>query len=112
MARPRIGSWLIGAKGGVAATAITGLVALRKGLIGPIGLVSELAQFQCLDLADWNDFVVGGHDVRDVTLADEAMRLCTESRAIDGNICRCTGYAGIVESISAAAEQMRRQGKP
>ena len=32
--------------------------------------------------------------------------------AIDGNICRCTGYAGIVESISAAAEQMRRQGKP
>lgn len=32
--------------------------------------------------------------------------------AIDGNICRCTGYAGIVESISAAAEQMRKQGRP
>ena len=86
MARERIGIWLIGAKGGVAVTAITGLVALSKGLIGPIGLVSELAQFQVLDLADWNDFVVGGHDVRDVALADEATRLCTESRAIDGNI--------------------------
>ena len=32
--------------------------------------------------------------------------------AIDGNICRCTGYAGIVESISAAAAQMRKQGRP
>lgn len=29
--------------------------------------------------------------------------------AIDGNICRCTGYVGIVNSITAAAEQMRKQ---
>ncbi|MBI4595435.1 MAG: (2Fe-2S)-binding protein [Candidatus Tectomicrobia bacterium] len=29
--------------------------------------------------------------------------------AIDGNICRCTGYVGIVNSIKAAAEQMRKQ---
>jgi len=30
--------------------------------------------------------------------------------AIDGNICRCTGYVGIIKSIAAAAEEMRRQG--
>ena len=31
--------------------------------------------------------------------------------AIDGNICRCTGYVGIIKSISAAAEEMRKQGR-
>jgi len=30
--------------------------------------------------------------------------------AIDGNICRCTGYVGIIKSIAAAAEEMRRHG--
>ena len=86
MARPRIGIWLIGAKGGVAVTTITGLVALGKGLTGSAGLVSELPQFQSLDLADWTDFVVGGHDVRDAALSDEAMRMHTESRAIDEHL--------------------------
>jgi carbon-monoxide dehydrogenase small subunit len=30
--------------------------------------------------------------------------------AISGNLCRCTGYQGIVESIVRAAEAMRRDG--
>ena len=29
--------------------------------------------------------------------------------AINGNICRCTGYAGIINSILAAVEEMRKQ---
>jgi carbon-monoxide dehydrogenase small subunit len=28
-------------------------------------------------------------------------------RGLNGNLCRCTGYVGIVESIMAAAEKMR-----
>lgn len=28
-------------------------------------------------------------------------------RGLNGNLCRCTGYVGIVESILAAAEKMR-----
>ncbi len=83
MARSRVGIWLIGAKGGVASTALVGLVALKKGLVGPFGLVSQLPQFATCQLADWKDFVVGGHEVRDVKLYDEALRMHSESRAID-----------------------------
>ena len=86
MARSRIGIWLIGAKGGVATTAIVGLVALKKGLTDNHGLVSQLPQFDDLGLADWKEFVIGGHEIRDTTLYAEANKLVDESRAIDGRI--------------------------
>ena len=88
MARSRIGIWLIGAKGGVAATALVGLTALKKGWMPPVGLVSELPQFAGCGLCDWRDFVVGGHEIRDVRLFDEAWRMHSESRAIDGDLLR------------------------
>jgi len=79
----RVGVWLIGAKGGVAATTMVGLCAFRRGLVGNWGLVSQLPEFRHLDLVGWDDLVVAGHEIRPVGLADEAMRLATESRAID-----------------------------
>jgi myo-inositol-1-phosphate synthase len=86
MADSRIGLWLVGANGGVASTAITGLVALKKGLIGDAGLVTQLPRFQSLDLASWDRFVVGGHEIRQARAYDEALRMHTESRAIDSAI--------------------------
>ena len=77
------GIWLIGAKGGVAATTVVGLTALGRGLTGTAGLVSELPRFAGMELAGWDDFVVSGHEIRDVRLPDEAMRLSTESHALD-----------------------------
>ena len=84
MARNRIGVWFIGAKGGVASTAIVGLLALRRGLTQTTALVSELPKFKSLDLVEWKDLVLGGHEIRDLSSYEEAMRMCTESRAIDG----------------------------
>lgn len=86
MARSRIGVWLIGAKGGVATTALVGIIALKKGLAGNAGLVSALAQFAPLELVDWKDLVIGGHEIRPGRLFDEAMRMHHESRAIDAEV--------------------------
>ena len=92
MAKSGIGIWLIGARGGVAATTTVGLCALRKGLTAAWGLVSELPQFRHLPLPGWDDFVVAGHEIRNVALVDEAMRLADESRAIDRRLIeQCTG---------------------
>jgi len=82
MARPRIGIWLIGARGGVATTSIVGLAALQRKLIDTSGLVSELPFFTHLPLTSWSDFVVGGHDIRKTPLLETAEGLA-EERAID-----------------------------
>src|SRR3989304_4117330 len=90
MARAHIGIWLIGAKGGVASTTMVGLTALKKGWIGTEGLVSHLRRFRGLKLAAWSDFTGGGHEIRGVPLAEEAMRLVTESGTISADLlARC-----------------------
>jgi myo-inositol-1-phosphate synthase len=86
MSSPRIGIWFIGARGGVAATATLGLIALQKKLAGTVGLVTCLPQFARLSLATWDDFVVGGHEIRTGTLSDALDRLRTESRVLDGDL--------------------------
>ncbi len=83
MSAPRIGIWFIGARGGVAATASLGLLALQKGIAGSPGLVTALPQFAGLDLADWASFVVGGHEIREGSICDSVDRLFTESRVLD-----------------------------
>jgi myo-inositol-1-phosphate synthase len=86
MAAARVGIWLIGARGGVATTTILGLAALKRGLTADAGLVSRLARFGHLPLVDWSRLVVGGHEIREVSIVDEAMRLAKESRAIDPHL--------------------------
>ena len=86
MAQARVGIWLIGAKGGVATTTIVGLTALKKGLIGATGLVSGLPQFRHLPLADWGDLIVGGHEIREVSLPGEAARLAAENRVFSADL--------------------------
>jgi myo-inositol-1-phosphate synthase len=77
MSDRRVGIWLVGAKGGVASTVILGLAALKRGLIASDGLTSCLPQFSQLPMAQWDDLVVAGHEIRSASLVDEAMRLAT-----------------------------------
>ncbi len=83
MPAPHIGIWLIGARGGVATSTALGLAALQKQLTKETGLVSALPSFSHLDLPQWGEFLVGGHEIREVTLFDEALRLNRESRVFD-----------------------------
>jgi myo-inositol-1-phosphate synthase len=100
----RIGVWLIGTKGGVASTAILGLLALKKGLAARVGLVSELPQFQQLGLADWSRLVVGGHEIRRTGLFDEALRMARESRE--------AGLRDVVEGCRAELDEIDGRIRP
>jgi myo-inositol-1-phosphate synthase len=79
MAERRVGLWLIGAVGGVGATATLGLSALRRGLAEPVGLTTALPEFAGLDLDAPAEFVVGGHDIRQATFADAVQELYKQS---------------------------------
>jgi myo-inositol-1-phosphate synthase len=86
MATRRVGVWLVGAKGGVATTMMTGLAALRHGAAQPVGLITETEPFTGLSLVGFDELVVGGHDIRAGRLGDEARRMWVESRAITPDI--------------------------
>ncbi len=82
MSSSKYGIWLVGACGGVASTAILGLAALKRGLIPTWGLVSELPQFAGVGLPQWDDFLVGGHEIRCASLVAELRRFAIENRAL------------------------------
>lgn len=99
MAGRRVGVWLIGAKGGVATTLMTGLAGLVRGAIEPVGLVTALEPFTQLGLVDFADLVVGGHDIRSGPLGAEARRMWTESRAIPPDLV--DGAGAYFEAVEA-----------
>ncbi len=72
MAQKRFGIWFIGAWGGVSTTAAVGLAGLQAGLASETGLVTGLPRFQKLDLADWTQFTIGGHEIRETDYGREA----------------------------------------
>ncbi len=79
MSSEKIGIWLIGAWGGVATTAAAGLVAIQKKLQNETGLVSARPEFSDLDLADWSQFVIGGHEIRKTSYEAETNQLLKTS---------------------------------
>ena len=102
MSAEAIGMWLIGAKGGVATTAMTGLAALARQAVEPIGLVTALDPFTQLDLVGFDQIVVGGHDIRSGRLEDEARRMWVESRAITPEL-----LAGASDFFAAVETRLR-----
>ncbi len=75
----RLGIWLVGAWGGVSTTVAVGLTALQQELTEPTALVTATPPFNGLDLAEWGQFVLGGHEIRKTSYQAEARRLCEQS---------------------------------
>ncbi len=71
----KIGVWIIGAKGGVATTMITGALAIKNGLISTTGLTTEKAEFAKLNLVKLPDIHFGGYDIRQESLYENARRI-------------------------------------
>jgi len=99
MSQERIGVWFIGAWGGVATTATVGIAALQAGLSDETALVSGRPKFQDLDLIDWKQVVVGGHEIRQTNYSDEADVLYRKSRVFSPEML--TGTASRLKEYDA-----------
>jgi myo-inositol-1-phosphate synthase len=97
----RTGLWLIGARGSVATTAISGLLALRAGLIRPYGCVTEHLDLDPVLLPAWDELVVGGHDIVDTALEKRAERLA------DAGVLPTRVLAGIRDGLREVEASVR-----
>jgi myo-inositol-1-phosphate synthase len=86
MAERRVGLWMIGAYGGVGGTTALGLAALARGLTPPTGVVTALPRFAAHDFDGAAAFVVGGHDIRQSSLARAAAELHARSNVFEGRL--------------------------
>lgn len=86
MSQERVGLWLIGAWGGVSTTVAVGLAGLQAKVAAETALVTSLPRFTRLQLADWSQFVIGGHEIRETNYAAEAEVLHKNSRVFDRDL--------------------------
>ncbi|HSI81341.1 MAG TPA: inositol-3-phosphate synthase [Solirubrobacterales bacterium] len=71
----RVGVWLVGARGSVAATTITGAAAVAAGIAPETGIVTAAPPFTDAPLPEVGDLVFGGHDLVETPLALRTARL-------------------------------------
>ncbi|WP_367319800.1 inositol-3-phosphate synthase [Streptomyces sp. HUAS ZL42] len=102
---PRVGVWLIGARGSVATTVVAGCAAVTAGLHPPTGLVSESPLFAGCGLPAPASLVFGGHDTVDCPLPKRA-----EALAAGGVLP--PGLPSAVRAELAAADREIRPGGP
>lgn len=102
---PRVGVWLIGARGSVATTVVAGCAAMTAGLHPPTGLVTETPPFAGSGLPALSALVFGGHDTVDCPLPKRA-----EALAAGGVLPH--GLPAAVSAELTAAEREIRPGGP
>ncbi|MER5405550.1 inositol-3-phosphate synthase [Streptomyces sp. NPDC002769] len=102
---PRVGVWLIGARGSVATTVVAGCAAVTAGLHPPTGMVTETPLFAGCGLPPLSSLVFGGHDTVDCPLPKRA-----ESLASGGVLP--TGLPAAVAAELEAADREIRPGGP
>ncbi len=86
--RRRIGVWLIGARGGLATTAIAGARLIARGISPETGLLTATPPFDGLDLAPLGDLVFGGHEIRGGSLWDAALEIVRDTGTLDASKLR------------------------
>ncbi|MFD3617817.1 inositol-3-phosphate synthase [Streptomyces sp. NPDC058676] len=102
---PRVGVWLIGARGSVATTVVAGCAAVSAGLHPPSGLVTETPVFADSGLPALGALVFGGHDTLDCPLPKRA-----EALAAGGVLPY--GLPAAIEAELTAADREIRPGGP
>ena len=75
----RTGIWFIGAWGGAATTALIGLLATQKKMLPPVGLTTELPEFSHISWNPWENFFVGGHEIRRCRFSETAEELISQN---------------------------------
>ncbi|AUH39660.1 inositol-3-phosphate synthase [Streptomyces sp. CMB-StM0423] len=98
------GVWLIGARGSVATTVITGCAALAAGLHPAAGMVTETAPFADCGLPAPGRLVFGGHDVACTPLPKRADELAA------GGVLPHGLPAAVAAELAAADEEIRNGG--
>ena len=97
----RVGVWLVGGRGSVATTALTGAAAVAAGLAEPTGLVTLREPFASAGMTDLGDLVFGGHDVVETPLAMRASKL------VDDGVLPVGLPAALGGAIEAAESEQR-----
>ncbi|WP_036372791.1 inositol-3-phosphate synthase [Micromonospora sp. ATCC 39149] len=97
----RTGVWLVGARGSVATTSVVGALALRAGLTGPTGCVTELPELRGPAWPSFADLVFGGHDVATTPLAKRAEALA------DAGVVPARLVAALGEELAAVDDDVR-----
>ncbi|MFI7279109.1 inositol-3-phosphate synthase [Micromonospora chersina] len=105
----RTGIWLVGARGSVATTSIVGALALRAGLTGPTGCVTELPELRGPALPSFADLVFGGHDVVDTPLPKRAEALAAAG-VLPGRLV--DALTGELAEVEAALRPAPTGGSP
>lgn len=104
LSEPRVGVWLIGARGSVATTVIAGCAAVTAGLHPPTGMVTETSLFAECGLPTLSSLVFGGHDTIDCPLPKRAEALAA------GGVLPHGLPAAIAAELEAADAEIRPGG--
>jgi myo-inositol-1-phosphate synthase len=86
MKRRKTGVWLIGALGSISTTVIIGALALRKGFVEPIGMVTAGSLFDSIPLVPTQDLEFGGCDIRQCSLRETAAHLIQQTGFISRDL--------------------------
>ncbi|MBI2931280.1 MAG: inositol-3-phosphate synthase [Planctomycetes bacterium] len=98
----RTGIWFVGALGGVSTLVVAGIEALKAGLAGRTGLVTEAPDFEGMELVGFDDIVFGGHEIRGGDWVGSALEFARENGVLTPEL-----LAGIHERLIEAGGHIR-----